>query len=254
MDAGRLDRLPGFRRCFIVTSGEGWVRAEVEDDYHCMGVTIRHDEGVATRVEPAMDRAPWTTCPGALARLEETFTNIPLEDFPRQGQRSSNCTHLHDLAMLAAAHAGDSAPLVYDIVVSDPIDGESGAQLRRNGEVVLEWVQRDGLIVQPTELAGLALDKLRAWIDGLDPERQEQARILRWGAMMAHGRAMPLWDASSLAGNCYTFQPHIRGEARRIGEIKDFSIGTARPLEGRRTAQAVDRRWTEEAQPQGGQR
>ncbi|MFP5306390.1 MAG: DUF2889 domain-containing protein, partial [Gammaproteobacteria bacterium] len=99
------------------------VRSEVEDDYHCMRVTVRHDGMAATAVEGEVLRAPWTTCPGAAEQLRQTFSGVALRDFAARGEKQANCTHLHDLATLAAAHALDSAPLVYDILVSDPVDG-----------------------------------------------------------------------------------------------------------------------------------
>src|SRR3546814_16346000 len=80
--------LPGFWRRFRVTPGAGWVRSEVEDDYHCMRVTLHHDGMIATRIEPELLRAPWTTCPGASAQLVETFTGVALADFPARGDRS----------------------------------------------------------------------------------------------------------------------------------------------------------------------
>jgi len=61
--------LPGYRRRIRIeprTSAEGGaVLAMLEDDMHCMAVTLRHEGGVVTAVEPVMERAPWTTCPGA---------------------------------------------------------------------------------------------------------------------------------------------------------------------------------------------
>src|SRR5215470_7763502 len=100
-----IDTLPGFRRRFIVTPGSGRVSSEVEDDYHCMGVTIHHDGRTAIKVEGVIQRAPWTTCPGAVAIVEQTFTGVPLEGFVARGEKRANCTHLHDLAVLAAGHA-----------------------------------------------------------------------------------------------------------------------------------------------------
>lgn len=234
-----IDALPGFRRRFIVTPAPNRVSSEVEDDYHCMGVTIHHDGVVATKIESAMQRAPWTTCPGAVARLEQTFTGVPLDGFAARGEKQANCTHLHDLAVLAAAHALDSNPLVYDILVSDPSDGRRQAELRRDGTTVLGWAHVDGRIVEPAELAGVALDKLRPWIDTLDPARQEAARLLRWGTILAHGRTVA-WerqsDSSRLpVGNCYTFQPERRSLAKRVGLIRDFSQGP-QPLEEHRPA------------------
>ena len=234
-----LDQLPGFRRRFIMTPLSDCVRSELEDDYHCMGVTVHHDGKIATRIESVMLRAPWTTCPGARAVVEQTFTGIPLQAFAERGAKRANCTHLHDLAVLAAAHAFDEGPLVYDILVSDPVAGRRRAELRRNGTTMLGWILENGRIVEPAELAGLSLDKLRPWIDSLDPERQEGARLLRWGSLIANGRTIP-WerqaDATRMLGaSCYTFQPQRVAQAKRIGVIRDFSTGP-QPLEERRPA------------------
>lgn len=229
-----LDQLPGFRRRFRVTPGRGWVRSEVEDDYHHMTVILRHEGGVVIEVEPTMHRAPWTTCPGAPLQLRETFTGVSLQAFAGRGEKSTNCTHLHDLAVLAAAHAQDSEPLVYDILVSDPVEGRRRVELRRNGEALLGWTDQDNRIVEPAELAGQGLfDPLRPWIDSLDAQGREAARLMRWGAILAHGRSIPMErqsDASRMPPNCYSFQPQRKGSARRVGEIKDFSQGPAQPL------------------------
>lgn len=239
MQAATVDTLPGFRRRLIVAPAADRVKSEVEDDYHCMGVTVHHDGTVATKIEAVIQRAPWTTCPGAIAVIEQTFTGVPLAGFAARGEKKANCTHLHDLAVLAAAHAFDQGPIVYDILVSDPIDGRREAQLRRDGRTVLGWTLAGGVIVEPTELAGIQLDQMRPWIDSLDCERQEAARLLRWGTILANGRTIK-WERQSVssrlpAGNCYTFQPERITEARRIGAIRDFSHG-AQPLEQHRPA------------------
>ena len=239
MQPTSIDSLPGFRRRLIVTPELDRVRSEVEDDYHCMGVTIHHDGKTATKVEAVMQRAPWTICPGAVATLEQTFTGVSLDEFAARGEKQANCTHLHDLAILAAAHALETKPLVYDILVSDPIDGRRQAQLRRDGTTVLDWVHVDSRIVEPAELAGVTLFKMRPWIDSLDPTGQEEARLLRWGTIVAGGRTIA-WerqsDSSRLpVGNCYTFQPQRLTAAKRIGAVRDFSHG-AQPLEEHRPA------------------
>jgi hypothetical protein len=219
----------------LVTPRAGWVRSQVEDDFHHMSVTIHHEGNIATTIEPVMTRAPWTTCPGAVAQLERTFKGVALDAFARRGEKQSNCTHLHDLALLAAAHAADLEPLVYDVLVSDPIGGERRAVLRRNGVAVLGWTENCFRIVEPAELAGMTFDKMRPWIDALDPQLKEAARLLRWGNMIANGRTIPLEkqsDASRMpSGSCYTFQPERAAAARRVGVIRDFSGGKAQPLE-----------------------
>ena len=230
---GAIDALPGFRRRFRVRPVAGAVRAELEDDFHHMEVVVRHEDGVATAVEGAMPRAPWTTCPGASVQLARTFVGASLTDFPARGEKQANCTHLHDLATLAAAHAGDTAALTYDVLVSDPVEGRSQAELRRNGNAVFQWTLESFRITAPAELAGLRLDQLKAWIETLDAQGQEAARILRWGAMIAHGRQIPMEhqsDASKLPPNCFTFQPEKAKHAKRVGVIRDFTAEGAEPL------------------------
>jgi hypothetical protein len=237
MSAPALDDLPGYRRRFRVTPGEGWVRSELEDDYHHMRVTLRHAGGVVSAVEPEMVRAPWTTCPGAVARLQQTFAGRPLAEFPAlNAEKATNCTHLHDLALLAAAHAADREPLVYDILASDAVEGRRRLQLRRNGEPAMDWVEQDGKLIEPAQAAGMTLLQLRPFIDSLDAEGQEQARVLRWGAVVAHGRAIPIEnqsDATRMPPTCFTFQPENKVKATRVGEIRDFSHGSEEPLEPR---------------------
>lgn len=234
-NAFSLEQLPGFRRRFRITPAPGRVQSEVEDDYHCMSVTVHHDGAIATRVEAVMRRAPWTTCPGAPEQLAQTFRGVALDAFAARGEKQANCTHLHDLAVLAAGHAFDAAPLVYDILVSDPVDGRRRAELRCGGATVLGWTEAGLRIVEPAELAGLKLDELRPWIESLDARRQEAARLLRWANMLANGRMIPLEkqsDASRMPPGCYTFQPHRAAQAKRVGAIRDFSREGAAQLLG----------------------
>jgi hypothetical protein len=231
-----LDTRPRFWRRFVVTPSPGQVVSEVEDDFHCMRVTIQHDGKVATAIRGEMIRAPWTTCPGAPAQLEQTFTGVPLDAFVARGEKQANCTHLHDLATMAAAHAQDRAPLVYDILVGDPVEGRREAELRRNGTALMNWTLEGIEVAAPAEIAGLSLFKLGAWIETLTPDMQEAARVLRWGSLIANGRTIPLAqqsDASRMPPNCYTFQPDRARIAKRVGVIRDFSNGTEQPLDGR---------------------
>lgn len=235
MDMTSIDSLAGFRRRFRITPAPGVVSSEVEDDFHCMSVTVRHRDGVTTAVEPVLSRAPWTTCPGAVDRLKQTFSGVPLATYAERGEKRENCTHLHDLATLAAAHAFDSEQIVYDILVSDPVAGLRNAEIRRNGRTVLRWTLAEGRIVDPPELVGVTLDQLSHWIASLDPQQQEAARLLRWGTMIANGRTIPLERQSDAArmptGNCYTFQAERKVHAQRIVAIRDFSRGAAQPLQ-----------------------
>ncbi|MDH4040401.1 MAG: hypothetical protein OEW92_05065 [Gammaproteobacteria bacterium] len=234
MSSAQAAHLPGFRRRFRITPLPGHVTTEVEDDYHCMSVSVSHDAITASTVKADLARAPWSTCPGAVAQCETTFSGVALAEFPARGEKTSNCTHLYDLALLAAAHALDSVPMVYDIFVSDPVDGKRQAEIQRDGLTVLKWSDSNFHILEPLELEGMPLLDMREWIASLDGPGQEAARLLRWGSVIAHGRTIPMAkqsDASRMPPNCYSFQPEQSVRARRIGEVRDFSDGTIQPLE-----------------------
>lgn len=231
--AAPLDQLPGFRRRFRITPDHGWVQSEVEDDFHCMSVIVRHDGATAVAIEPHVRRAPWSTCPGAEEQLKKTFTGVALSEFVARGEKQANCTHLHDLAMLAAAHAFDGEALIYDILVSDPVDGRRRAEIRRDAQTVLGWTESGFRIVEPAWLAGMTLDNLRTWMASLDLNQQEAVRLLRWANMIANGRIIPLdkqSDATAMPPSCYTFQPSQAAVAKRVGLIRDFSGGLDQPL------------------------
>jgi hypothetical protein len=226
--------LPGYRRRFQITPLADRVTTALEDDYHHMVVTVHHADGTATRIDADLHRAPWTTCPGAPAKVIETFTGVALADFATRGEKAVNCTHLHDLALLAAAHATDPAPTVIDILVSDQADGRNRAELRRNGETLHAWEIEGGFtIVAPAKHAGVHLMKIKQLLEAASPADQELIKLLRWGAVVAHGRAIPMSaqnDAGKMPPNCFTFQPERKGDAVRVGVIKDFSVGMAEPL------------------------
>ena len=228
-----IDDLPGYRRRIRIEPQDGAALAMLEDDMHCMAVTLRHADGVVTAVEAVMERAPWTTCPGARDRLAETFTGQPLAQVTARREKRANCTHLHDLAVFAAAHAMDRQPVVYDVLVSDPVAGERLLELRRDGAPLLHWRERDGVLAAPAGAAGQPLMALRDWIAALPAEQQEPARVLQWAGLVAHGRTIPLDQQSravQMPANCYTFQPERAAVARRVGLLRDFSDGSQVPL------------------------
>lgn len=221
-----IDAVPGFRRRFRVLPGEGSVTAQLEDDFHGMIVTLRHDGERILAVEASMPRNPWTTCPNATEVVRKTFTGASLADAARTGEKRANCTHLYDLAVLAARHARATQPITYDLLASDPVAGANLCELRRDGVAVQSWRLRDGIIEGEAEPGGRTLFELRDWIATLEGDAKEDARMLQWGSIMAHGRTMSLAersDATKLPANCYTLQPEIKGKAVRTGREFDFS-------------------------------
>lgn len=226
--------LPGYRRTTRVVPFPGAVVAMMEDDMHCMAVTLRHDGERVTAVEPNQARAPWTTCPGAEAELVDTFTGCPLGEVSVRRERLRNCTHLHDLAVLAAAHAASREPVCYTMFVSDPVGGRRNLEIRRDGVPVWQWSEQDGRFVAPPALAGLTAFALRDWIGALPAPEREAARLLQTAALISHGRTMPLSeqsDATRMPANCHTFQPAQAAVAKRFRVPIDFSAGGRQPLE-----------------------
>lgn len=240
------DGYSGYRRRILIEPQPGCVTAELEDDYHRMVVTLEHADGVATRVSSQMKRGPWTTCPGAMAKLRDTFTGVALASFPQRGERRENCTHLHDLALFAAGHADEAAPIAYEVLVTDEKDGERIARLWRDGSLVLDWALSNDLFTVPHELTGKGLSELGDWVAEADRDTAEAIRILRWAAMLAHGRKVDMpahMPATAFPlGACYTFQPdRARGSTRVPGADIDFSKPGAAPMADRESAFEVRR-------------
>lgn len=236
---------PGYRRRILIEPGQGTVTAELEDDYHRMVVTLTHEDGVVTKVESEMKRSPWTMCPGAMEQLVRTFTGVALKDFARRGEKTANCTHLHDLSLFAAAHAGDTAPVAYDILVTDAVDDARRATLTRNGAPLLDWVLEGPpmreVFSSPPVLAGKPMSQLNDFIATQDKPTAEAIRILRWASMVAHGRIRDMPAGMSAtefpAGSCYNFQPdRAENSFRRPGADIDFSQPGAAPMADRAEA------------------
>jgi hypothetical protein len=236
---------PGYRRRILIEPAPDRVSAELEDDYHRMVVTLHHAGGVITDVDSEMKRSPWTGCPGAMERLRETFIGVTLAAAARRGEKNTNCTHLYDLALFAAGHAGDAAPTAYEIHTSDTSDGtrEGGrtARLWRNGELLFDWGLDGMTLTAPPEIAGRTLFELGGFVASLDPAMAEAARVLRWATIVGHGRGMDIpagLPATSFAtGSCYNFQPErADSSTRRPGADVDLSAAGKEPMADRSEA------------------
>jgi hypothetical protein len=226
---------PGFRRRVLIRPQPGTVTAWLEDDWHRMAVTLHHKDGLVIQAVAVMERAPWTTCPGALERLSASFAGVPLAEAARVRGKTANCTHLFDLAILAAAHADEVRATAYDVEVSDPEGARQAATLRRDGLIVLEWELTADRLSGPGAIAGRRLTELGDWVAGLDGASQEAARLLRWATIMSAGRQMEIAAHSSAvrfaSGTCFTFQPDRAGQATRVPDAhQDFSLAGRGPL------------------------
>lgn len=231
----------GYRRRILIEPEPGRANAELEDDYHRMVVTLHHEGGIVTAVDCAMKRAPWTSCPGAMDRLRETFTGVALAEVVRRGEKLQNCTHLYDLTIFAAAHAEAEKPIAYDVIVTDAVDGQRRAELWRDGKALLDWTLQGDRFLAPEMLAGSRLRDMGGWIAEQDAAVAEAGRVLRWAALLAGGREMDIPAGLSAtafpAGSCYTFQPERAVDATRLpGADIDFSVPGREPMQDRAAA------------------
>ncbi len=233
--AKSASELPGFRRRLRVVPGSDAVLAMLEDDLHCMAVILVHDGQRVTQVLPDTARMPWNACPAAAQKLVSTFAGSLLKEVTARVEKKQNCTHLHDLAVIAAAHALDGEGFTYEVLASDPVEGVRILEILRDGTSLHRWIERDGVIEEPQAIAGLTLLNMRDWIASLKGVEQESARLLQWSSLVAHGRTMTIEEQSravDLPPNCFTFQPERAVYAERVGDRFDFSDGTRVPLEG----------------------
>ena len=228
--------LGAFRRAIEIKPEPHRVTVWVEDDMHHMCVVLQHDGRSITAAAGMIMRAPWSTCPGAPAMLSRTFAGVALAQAAQIGGKKQNCTHLFDLAVLAAAHAGDADSIRYDLTVTDPLDGIRFLSGARNGEVLMRWTEQERVYTAPGAIAGRTIFELSGWIAGLERPDAEMARLLRTAAIVSHGRSIPMEeqsDASRIPPNCFTFQPGRRELAERQYDLRDFTRAMDALLSGR---------------------
>jgi hypothetical protein len=235
---------PGAYRRRIVLQAAGLrVFAALEDDFHHMYALIEHDGTRVTSVTGKTLRIPRSSCPGAVARLQE-FVDMPLASAARGIDPHLQCTHLFDLARCAMAHALRGARggrRQYDITVTDRVGDLSFARIARDGRSVLEWtLDKARAVAAPAQFV---CDSLFGKVDWkhFDPDTLDAAMLLRRAVWISHGRVpkevlraarakaksgpmTPTWMPTNLAGACYSFQPDIHASSvPQLESVLDFS-------------------------------
>ncbi len=224
------------RRLRIGTCGTS-ARAEMEDDPHRYGVTLRHDGARVTAIEGRAMRTPWTACAEAV-RMLDRLIGMELSPDPQQVYRHSNgreqCTHLFDLAGLAMAHAARGiAAREYDAEVPcHAPDALRDAVLRVDGHEALRWTIRRNTIVEPAPFSGQDLGDMMPWakLRFIERDRFEAVLVLRRAVFVAGSRFFDLdrmeraSDTGHVSGACYVFREGVVRRARRVtGSTRDFS-------------------------------
>ncbi len=233
-----------YRRAIVVEAAPGEARGELADDFHHFAVRVGHDGAHVREIEGEPVRVPWTTCPGALAplrRMEGAALSLPLLELVRHTPAREQCTHWHDVACLAIAHAaraarGGPASRRYDVAMPDRIDRTTTCTLERDGERAAEWRLEGMKIVEASagSFAGLTIGTaaFRAHLAGLaDPDAIEAAWVLQRAFFIGLGRqhdfeAMPTAEGfgAMVGGSCHTYSPERMAEGlRNRGTVRDFT-------------------------------
>lgn len=223
----------GLRRQVRFDPSPGRVRAEVEDDFHNFVVTLRHESGRIIAVETESPRHPWTTCPAAGAFLASRLEGMRLGDVAATPSPLSHCTHMLDLAIVAAAHARDDSAGRFDMFVGDAEGARRVAELWRDGRCVLRW-QLDGDLIVAGAAVGRQLRRLREWIAAEPSWLEAPARLLRRAIFISAGRIHDYEHLATAAdsprqlGACFTYQPDRAPSARPMrGSKRDFTHSAA---------------------------
>ena len=230
---------PGFWRRVVLHPDKGWIGGAIEDDMHHFRIRFDHSDGVIVAARSSALRHPWTGCGGAPGHIVERLTGDSLAEVAGRDPKE-HCTHLFDLAVLMAAHAGDTAPLVFDMRVADAADGRTTATLHCNGEERLRLNLDGTVIAAPEPYAGLDLKQVSRWKHNLDAETAELMVMLRravyvssarqyMGKMPAgmHGAQSPL----ARHAPCYNYRAPVVEETISLYETQDFSESGLEPLE-----------------------
>ncbi len=233
-----------YRRTILVEAAAGEVRGELADDFHHFAVRVRHDDAAVCEIDGEPVRVPWTTCPGALTplrRMEGVALELPLLELLRHSPAREQCTHWHDLACLAIAHAaraarGGPAARRYDFAMPDREGRATTCSLARDEEPCARWHLEGMQIVEADDasFAGLKIGTapFREHLARItDPEALEAAWVLQRAFFIGLGRQhdferMPTAEVfgAMVGGSCHTYSPERMASGERIrGTVRDFT-------------------------------
>jgi len=224
----------GLHRRIVLQPGDGWIGGALEDDMHRFHIRLDHGESRVTRVAARALRHPWSACPGATDFIARELTGLPLAEVGARDP-AQHCTHLYDLAILATAHAGDTAPTRFDMTVADRVEGRTTATLYADGIERLRW-QLDGTAIHGTDRD---LRRLSQWKRELSVQEAEWATLLRRAVFVSGARAYVAPSLEQTAalnqgrmGVCFNYQlPQAESSTRTPNWHRDFSQSGHQPLE-----------------------
>lgn len=233
------------RRIRLLRDGDahhGSVHGALEDCNHGFQSTVFYAKGKISVIKPQFMRIPFTTCDGAYKPLQN-LVGAAVSSTPAQllaiAPPLSNCTHLHDLTLLAIAHSQSPNNMVqYDVEVTDAIDGISQLRVWRTTEstdkqLLHHWQSCNYQITLPIALKDKPLFAgFSRWAnETFQGIENEAAFVLQKGNLVSIGRML---DVNNMTGSrakdendrvaCFTYSPENSVHAYRIaGTVRDFT-------------------------------
>ncbi len=234
---------PGLWRRIVLQPGPGWIGGALEDDMHSFRIRLDHKDGRITKAFARPVRTPWSMCPGAADHIAKELTGELLVDVANRDPLK-HCTHLFDLAVLAAAHAGDTQRTTFDMRVADRIGatelggGRTSGTLSVNGVEKMRWLLDGTAIVGTERYAGRDMKGVSRWKHEYPPEEAEWATVLRRAIFVSPARQYdpPFGRKAGEMGEfrkgvCFNYQPPQIDESEPLFDKRDFSMSGRKPLQ-----------------------
>ena len=227
---GYFVRSTTFRR-----TGPDRVEAVMEDPFHALAMTLRHDATSLLDIEARWERHPLTSCAGADSVLAG-LGGMPLVGDLRsrwpQAEPALQCTHMFDTLRLATVHAARRRDdRRYEVVLPDAPESAQPVRLFLNGTLALEIEIDAGFhITAPPAYAGAPLlAGFARWAtDRLSAETFEQMFLIQRGTFVGRGQRLDIAQyygrAGELSGplpaSCFGSQPERYATSLRLANAR----------------------------------
>ena len=208
------------------------VRAALEDDFHHFRVELLALDGHIKVIRTQAPRHPYSLCPTAAQQIQQLVGAALLSQahaMTKLVDPREQCTHVLDLAGLAAAQAvRGPGERRYDITVPLRVEGRTRAALSRDGTPLLTWDLQHLDITGPAPFGGMSLRVgLASWaLAHLSADDAEAVLVLRRAAAISLGKGVPLDQQmhAHVTERCYVQQAARAPQAlRQVGSTWDFT-------------------------------
>ncbi len=229
-----------YRRGIRLTNVGGECRGELLDNMHAMRCSISHEDGIVTAISTEFVRVPVSTCFGAAEPAKEligTRIDVPFRELFGSGRPLRHCSHMFDLFWLLIRQAGRrdrEVERVYEVIIPDQVGSEPQRfQLKRDGDLILDWQVENGAIIAPEQFAGRQILKgFASWAnENLSDDLLEGALIMQKGFFVSRSRRYridplegPIGAAEEvMRGSCWTYTSPRFEMGQRLDSARDLN-------------------------------